>query len=143
MTKPATFDLSTDRAQSIRRKMLSMLEALGIGVDSTHSEIGLGQHEIDFQYEAALVSADQVLTARVALKTIAQRSGLHCTFMPRPSSELPGSGMHTHQSLHDRSTGENVFYDSTHEYGLSEVGRFFWRAVLSCAGHVCGIGPTR
>lgn len=133
------FDLSTDRAQSIRRKMLSALEALGIGVDSTHSEIGFGQHEIDFHYEAALVSADHVLTARVALKTMAQRSGLHCTFMPRPSSELPGSGMHTHQSLHDRSTGENVFYDSTHEYGLSEIGRYFLAGQLCHARAMCAV----
>jgi glutamine synthetase len=133
------FDMSTDRAQSIRRKMLSALEQLEIRVDSTHSEIGFGQHEIDFHYNAALASADQVLTARVALKTIAQRFGLHCTFMPRPSSDMPGSGMHTHQSLHSIESDENVFYDSTHEYGLSETARYFLAGQLCHARAMCAV----
>ncbi len=125
------FDMSTDDGQTIRRKMLITLEALGIPVDSAHSEIGYGQHEIDFHYDAALTSADQILTARVALKTVAQRHKLLCTFMPRPSELLPGSGMHTHQSLHDKATDANVFVDTNHEYGLSETARQF------LAGQLC------
>ncbi len=119
------FDISDDFSQGIRRKMILTLIALGIQVDLAHNEIGNGQHEIDFDYHPALNSADHVLTARVALRTIAQQNGLYCTFMPRPSIDQPGSGMHTHQSLHDRETGENVFADSSHEYGLSETARFF------------------
>jgi len=119
------FDLSDDFSQGIRRKMILTLLALGIRVDSAHNEIGSGQHEIDFDYHPALMSADHVLTARVALRTIAQQNGLRCTFMPRPSINLPGSGMHTHQSLHRRGDDENVFADSNHEYGLSETARFF------------------
>lgn len=119
------FDISDGFAQGIRRKMIMTLIALGIRVDSAHHEIGSGQHEIDFDYHPALTSADHVLTARVALRTIAQQNRLHCTFMPRPSSELPGSGMHTHQSLHDFTTDENVFAEGEHEYGLSETARYF------------------
>ncbi len=119
------FDLSTNFTQSIRRKMVSTLMSMGMSVDSAHHEIGSGQHEIDFAYDDALVSADHILTARVALKSVAQHNGLHCTFMPRPRRDLPGSGMHTHQSLHDVETGRNVFADSAHEYGLSETGRYF------------------
>lgn len=119
------FDLSTNFTQSIRRKMIATLMTLGMSVDSGHHEIGYGQHEIDFAYDDALVSADQILTARVALKSVAQRNGLHCTFMPRPRRDLPGSGMHTHQSLHDVETGTNVFTDRENEYGLSETGRYF------------------
>ena len=119
------FDLSTNFTQSIRRKMVSALNELGMCVDSAHHEIGSGQHEIDFAYNDALVSADHIWTARVALKSVAQHNGLHCTFMPRPRRDLPGSGMHTHQSLHDVQTGENVFTDADNEYGLSEIGRYF------------------
>jgi glutamine synthetase len=119
------FDISDDFSQGIRRKMILTLLALGIRVDSAHNEIGSGQHEIDFDYHPALMSADHVLTGRVALRTIAQQNGLHCTFMPRPSMDLPGSGMHTHQSLHTLDGGTNVFADSSHEYGLSETARFF------------------
>lgn len=133
------FDISTDSAQSIRRQMLMVLSDMGIGVDSTHSEIGFGQHEIDFSYTDALKSADQVLTARVALKTVASRHGMHCTFMPRPSSSLPGSGMHTHQSLHNITTDENVFADVNHEYGLSETARHFLSGQLCHARAMAGV----
>jgi glutamine synthetase len=133
------FDMSTDLAQTIRRKMLATLAELGIRVDSAHHEIGSGQHEIDFHYHAALASADQVLTARVALKTIAQRNHLHCTFMPRPSAALPGSGMHTHQSLHSASSYENVFVDSNHEYGLSETAQYFLAGQLYHARGMCAV----
>lgn len=127
------FDLSHDRSQSIQRTMISTLSALDIHVESTHSEIGFGQHEIDFAYNSALMSADQMLTARVALKTIARQHNLHCTFMPRPDTNLPGSGMHTHQTLHDIKTGKNVFVDTTHEYGLSEVAQYFLAGQLAHA----------
>lgn len=133
------FDMSTDQAQLIRREMLATLDQLAIPVDSTHSEIGNGQHEIDLHYSDALTSADNVLTARIALKTVAQQHQLHCTFMPRPSTNLPGSGMHTHQTLHDLRTGRNVFYDPNHEYGLSEIGRYFLAGQLFHARAMCAI----
>lgn len=133
------FDISSDFAQSIRRKMISTLDALGIRVDSAHHEIGSGQYEIDLDYNNALVCADQILTARVALRTVAQRNHLHCTFMPRPCADLPGSGMHTHQSLHAVGTDENVFADPSHEYGLSETARFFLAGLLCHARAMCAV----
>jgi glutamine synthetase len=119
------FDMSTRYFPGVRRRMLATLEGLGMTVDSAHHEIGSGQHEIGFAYNDALVSADNLMTARVALKTVAYKIGLLCTFMPRPSSELPGSGMHTHQSLHDRHTDDNVFADPDKDYGLTDVARHF------------------
>lgn len=133
------FDMSTDLSHVIRRRMMLMLEQLGMGVDSAHHEIGSGQHEIDFDYNEALTTADQVLTSRVALKTIAQRMNLHCTFMPRPSMSLPGSGMHTHQSLHNFETDANVFADTSHEYGLSETARWFLAGQLTHARAMCAV----
>ena len=133
------FDLSTNFTQSIRRKMVTTLEEVGICVDSAHHEIGSGQHEIDFQYTNALVSADQILTARIALKSVAQHNQLHCTFMPRPRMDLPGSGMHTHQSLHDLQTGNNVFSDPENEYGLSETARYIQAGQLYHARAMCAV----
>ncbi|HNE27377.1 MAG TPA: glutamine synthetase family protein, partial [Pseudomonadales bacterium] len=114
------FDVSTDLAHSVRRRMVETLEALGIEVESTHHEVAVGQHEIDFRYDNALRTADNVITLRTALKAIAQRSGLHCTFMPKPLTHVNGSGMHTHQSLFDTKTGKNLFAASSAQYGLSE-----------------------
>lgn len=133
------FDMSTELSQGVRRKMIATLEEMGIVVDSAHHEIGSGQHEVDFDYNPALTSADNLLTARVALKTVAQRVGLHCTFMPRPAANLPGSGMHTHQSLHDLETDENVFADPDHQYGLSETARYFLAGQLCHARAMCAI----
>ncbi len=127
------FDIPDDPIRSLRRSMLSALTGMGIGVDSTHSETGIGQHEIDFQYVGALQSADNTLTSRVALKTIAVKYGYYCTFMPRPHADLPGSGMHTHQSLHDIETGQNVFADVDAEYGLSDIAKYFLAGQLEHA----------
>lgn len=133
------FDHSDENSQRVRRQMVDALTNMGIHVDSAHSETGFGQHEIDFQYANALVSADNMLTTRVALKTIAQQHNLHCTFMPRPVAGMPGNGMHTHQSLHDCVTQENVFVDTTHEYGLSETAQHFLAGQLMHARSMCAI----
>lgn len=133
------FDISEEPSQAVRRHMLRTLTSMGIGIDSTHSEIGSGQHEIGFQYNHALVSADHILTSRIALKTVASQHNLHCTFMPRPVAAMPGSGMHTHQSLHDCNTGANLFVDTADEYGLSQIARHFLAGQLAHARAMCAV----
>ncbi|PJF41150.1 MAG: glutamine synthetase [Chloroflexi bacterium] len=133
------FDLSNDNARMIRQEMVSILSDMGIGVASTHSEIAFGQHEIDFQYDSALRSADNMLTARTIMKSVARNHDLHCTFMPRPRADLPGSGMHTHQSLHHCESDENLFFDATHEYGLSELACYFLAGQLHHARAMCAV----
>lgn len=133
------FDISNDFSHGIRRKMVDTLTSLGISVDSAHHEIGFGQHEVDLEYTDALTCADNVLTARVALRTVAQHSQLYCTFMPRPAAMLPGSGMHTHQSLHDIQTDSNVFANPDHEYGLSDTARYFLAGQLAHARAMCAV----
>lgn len=133
------FDMSGDSSQAIRREMLAMLAQLDIPVTSTHSEIGHGQHEIDLGHGDALLSADNLLTARVALKHVAALHGLYCTFMPRPLAEMPGSGMHTHQSLHDAETQANVFANPDDEYGLSDIAKQFLAGQLQHARAMCAV----
>jgi glutamine synthetase len=133
------FDFSSDPVKPVIREMVSVLTQMGIEVDSTHHENGAGQHEIDFRYDHALASADRILTARVALKSVAHRHNLHCTFMPRPDSNLPGSGMHTHQSLHDLSSDSNVFVDTNDQYGLSKTARYFLAGQLQHARAMCAV----
>lgn len=133
------FDIAVDTVQFISRAMLRTLGDIGIRVESTHSETGHGQHEIDFQYEDALRSADNVMTARIALKTVARQSNHHCTFMPRPHADLPGSGMHTHQSIHDIASGVNLFFDSESKYGLSEIAKYFLAGQLAHARAMCAV----
>lgn len=133
------FDIPDDPIRSMRRSMLATLTGMGISVDSTHSETGSGQHEIDFQYDDALRSADNILTSRIVLKTIANKYRYFCTFMPRPHVDLPGSGMHTHQSVHDTESGQNLFADSEGEYSLSDTARYFLAGQLEHARAMCAV----
>ncbi|TVR18512.1 MAG: type I glutamate--ammonia ligase [Anaerolineaceae bacterium] len=119
------FDMPPEPMQNIRRQMVRVMDALDIRTHAIHSEIARGQHEFEFAYDDALTIADAMLTARVAIKTVAQQHGLFCTFMPRPITDQPGSGLHTHQSLHDIHTDDNIFSDSEQEYGLSDIARYF------------------
>ena len=76
-----------------------------------------GQHEIDFKYAEALTAADNIMTFKLAVKTLAQKNGLHATFMPKPIFGINGSGMHTNMSLF--KDGKNVFFDENGEKKLS------------------------
>lgn len=135
------FDLSTDLAMDVRADMVNALEEMGIEVETSHHEVAVGQHEIDFKYADAITTADSAVTFRYTLKAIAQRHGLHCTFMPKPIFGMNGSGMHTHMSLF--KDGTNVFYDANDPYGLSETARHFIAGVLEHArGMIAILAPT-
>ncbi|NOZ28535.1 MAG: type I glutamate--ammonia ligase [Chloroflexi bacterium] len=136
------FDVSTDLAHKVRRQMVEALNGFGITVEAAHHEVATGQHEIDIRYGPALTTADNAVTLRVALKAIAQRNGLYCTFMPKPVAGINGSGMHTHQSLTHKDTGENAFADPNDEYGLSIIAKQFIAGQLAHArGMAAVIAP--
>ncbi|NLX50160.1 MAG: glutamine synthetase, partial [Methanospirillum sp.] len=88
-------------------------------IEASHHEVAESQHEIDFKYAEALVTADRVITFKFAAKAIALRAGLHATFMAKPIGGIAGSGMHTHGSL--MKDGKNAFYDPDGRFGLSET----------------------
>ena len=118
------FDQTTDAATEIRQEMTFALQAFGIDVEALHHEVAVGQHEIDFRYCDALTGADASVTLRFALKSIAQRHGLHATFMPKPIAGINGSGMHVHQSLFT-SDGKNAMFNADGTYSLSDKALSF------------------
>ncbi len=122
--KAGYFDLTMDQAYEIRREMTSVLQTMGINVEATHHEVGIGQHEVDFRYDHALKTADSATTIRFTLKAIAQKYNLMATFMPKPLARINGNGMHVHQSLFD-SSGKNIFFDEKNQYHLSEIAYSF------------------
>lgn len=73
---------------------------MGYEVASSHHEIAPGQHEIDFTMSDVMDTADKLMTFKVAVRTVAKRHGLHATFMPKPRSEVNGSGMHINMALY-------------------------------------------
>lgn len=96
-----------DKAENVRREICLTLEEMGISPESSHHEQGPGQNEVDFKYSDALTAADNLVTFKSVVKTIAARNGLHASFMPKPLAETSGSGLHINISLY--KNGLNVF----------------------------------
>lgn len=121
----------TSVGQDFRRQAITMLEAMGISVEFSHHEGAPGQQEIDLRYADALSTADNIMTARHVIKEVALDQGVHASFMPKPFTEHPGSGMHTHFSLFKGEA--NAFYEEGKPLGLSDVGRSFIAGILKHA----------
>ncbi|MGM0369245.1 MAG: type I glutamate--ammonia ligase [Bacillota bacterium] len=136
------FDLGPiDEGQDARRDMVLALEQMDFNMEASHHEVAPGQHEIDFKYEDALKTADNIATFRFVVKSIADNHDLHATFMPKPIFGENGSGMHMNQSLF--KDGENAFYDESDELGLSQVAKYYIGGLLKHANAIAAItNPT-
>ncbi len=132
------FDHTTlGEGTDFRRDAIEMLESMGISVEFSHHEAAPGQHEIDLRYADALTMADNIMTFRVVVREVAVALGIHATFMPKPFTEYPGSGMHTHVSLFEGDT--NAFYDASDEVRLSSIGRRFVAGLLHHAPEITAV----
>ena len=124
------FDLTPiDHGESVRREICLGLEQMGFEIEASHHEVARGQHEIDFKYADAMTTADRIMTFKLAVKTYAQQSGLHATFMPKPIFGINGSGMHTNMSLF--CDGKNAFADPDGPLGLSETAYHYIAGILT------------
>ncbi|MEY4310465.1 MAG: hypothetical protein RLZ71_391 [Actinomycetota bacterium] len=124
-------------AHDFRRRAVSMLEQLGISVEFSHHEGGPGQNEIDLRYADALTMADNIMTFRTVIKEVAIEQGVYATFMPKPFTDHPGSGMHTHMSLFEGDT--NVFFDPSSQYHLSKTAKQFIAGLLRYAPDITAV----
>ena len=132
------FDLGpVDLGENARRDMCLALEEMGFEIEASHHEVAPGQHEIDFKYNDALTAADAILTFKLVVKTIAQRHGLHATFMPKPIFGINGSGMHTNASLF--KNGKNAFYDEKDSLQLSQEAYWFIGGLMKNIRSIAGI----
>lgn len=123
------FDLGpVDFGENARRDMVLTLEDMGYEIEASHHEVAPAQHEIDFRYDEALKAADNIMTFKLAVKTIAKRHGLFASFMPKPKYGVNGSGMHVNMSL--SKEGKNIFDDPTDELGLSMEAYWFIGGIM-------------
>jgi len=136
------FDLAPkDLASDVRRDIIYGLESMGFDIEASHHEVAEGQHEINFTYDDALSTADNVATFRSVVRAIAAEHDLHATFMPKPIARINGSGMHTHISLFQ--DGENAFHDDDDEFNLSDTAKSYLAGVLEHAPAITAIAnPT-
>ena len=119
-----------DGAEDVRRDIILNLGAMGYEIEASHHEIAPSQHEIDFKYVDALSAADEIMTFKMASKIIAQRHGMHASFMPKPIEGENGSGMHINMSLAD-AKGRNMFIDRKDPNGLSRIAYQFMAGILA------------
>ncbi|MFD2168591.1 type I glutamate--ammonia ligase [Tumebacillus lipolyticus] len=136
------FDLApVDLGENCRREIVLTLEEMGFEIEASHHEVAVGQHEIDFKYTDAVTAADNIMTFKLVVKTIARKHGLHATFMPKPIFGISGSGMHCHLSLFNGKV--NTFFDDKDELGLSQTAKHFLAGVLLHArGFTAITNPT-
>jgi glutamine synthetase len=125
---------SQSSGSDFRREAITMLEAMGISVEFSHHEGGPGQQEIDLRYADALSTADNIMTFRTVVREVALGQGVWASFMPKPFTEHPGSGMHTHVSLFEGD--RNAFFEAGSEYQLSATGRHFIAGILHHAAEI-------
>lgn len=112
-----------DFGENARRDMVLSLEDMGFEIEASHHEMAPAQHEIDFKYYEGIATADNIMTFKLAVKTIAKRHGLFASFMPKPKYGVNGSGMHINMSL--ARDGKNIFGDIDGELGLSREAYYF------------------
>jgi glutamine synthetase len=137
------FDFSaSDEAVRVRTELMEALGGMGLNVEMGHHEVALAQHEIDFRFDNALSTADNVLTLKYTVKAIAAQHDLTASFMPKPIFGINGSGMHCHQSLFDNQ-GDNLFFDPNDEYHLSKLAYGFIAGQLKHARALSAVvAPT-
>jgi glutamine synthetase len=113
---------SYDLGENMRKEIIRTITKMGFDVEASHHEVADGQHEIDFKYEDALTSADNIITFRYVVKAIASKHNVHATFMPKPIFGINGSGMHCNISLFKNN--KNAFYDAKRAHELSEIALY-------------------
>lgn len=141
--KAGYFDLGPiDLGENVRRDIVLTLENMGFKIKASHHECAPGQHEIDFEEDEAVRTADQIVTFKLVVKVIAQKHGLHATFMPKPIKEINGSGMHLYLKLKDLE-GNNLFFDSKDNLKLSQIAKHFIAGLLTHARAITALtNPT-
>ena len=127
--KGGYFDVGpADCGENARRDMVLYLADMGISTESSYHSDEAAQHVLDMSYTNALAMADNIMTSRLVIRTVAKRHGLHATFMPKPKKDSKGSGAHYTFSL--SKNGQNIFTDVSDSAGVSKEGYAFMAGML-------------
>lgn len=83
-----------DKCENLRREVILSLEEMGLRPISSHHERGKGQNEIDFERADPVAAARNFVMFKAAVKNVCSMNGTVASFMPKPISSEPGSGLH-------------------------------------------------
>jgi glutamine synthetase len=144
LDKPCYDYKGLSRNRGFIERLVESLKQAGFDVYQVDHEDANGQFEVNFTYTDALTTADRIVFFRMAAGEIARELGMICSFMPKPSSNRTGSGMHMHMSLADE-TNPNLFLQKsdTRKLGLSKLAYHFLGGLLAHARALTAIAaPT-
>ncbi len=133
--KGGFFDIGpVDAGENARRDIILALSEMGFEMESSYHSNEASQHHIDFKYDDCIHTADNIMTYKLAVRTVSKRHGLHATFMPKPNYGKKGSAMLFNMFL--SKDGKNIFSDKDEEYGLSKDAYYFMGGVMR---HIKGL----
>jgi len=135
LMRPSSFDFIEEVFDGI----------LGLGWEAYQGdhEDSQGQFEINWKYDSVVATADKHTFFKFMVKALAEKHGVRATFMPKPFVHLTGNGLHAHVSLHDITSGSNVWADPAGELGINQQGYSFLAGILQNADALCAItNPT-
>ncbi len=130
------FDVGEDVLSSVRNEIVDTLATIEIGIGGAHHETGPGQQEIDLLAAGGIRVADQIVTTRQVIRSIAKRRNLRATFMPKPFADAPGSGMHVFQQISGFPDGGDLLRDESAGDGISHLAR---RVIAGQLAHAPGM----
>lgn len=133
-----------DLTETYRMDLSDALLGMGVEVERHHHEVGCSQSEITFRYSTPVATSDSIVRYKFATRAIAEKKyGWIATFMPKPWSDTPGSGMHVHLSLSTSKGERNAFFDPKGYASISQVGRYFIGGLLAHARALSAVvAPT-
>ena len=136
--KPCYDQQALMRRYDVVAEICDAMISLGWKPYQNDHEDANGQFEMNWEYDTVLVTADRHAFFKFMTKSIAEKHGMRATFMPKPFTNLTGSGCHVHASLWSKG-GKNVFADPKGELGLSQTAYHFIGGIIHSAQAICAL----
>jgi glutamine synthetase len=114
---------ASSRMEPLLRDIRQQMQVAGLRWEASKGECNLGQQEIGFRYDEALVTCDNHSIYKNGVKEIADQHGKSLTFMAK-YDEREGNSCHIHMSLR-AADGAAVFADQDQPFGMSQTFRSF------------------
>ena len=130
--KPCYDQSALMRQYDLIRAICDSMIMLGWGPYQNDHEDANGQFEMNWDFADCLQTADRHVFFKFMVKTLAEKSGLRATFMPKPFINKTGNGCHAHLSIWDKK-GKNLFLDKKDKLGLSKTAYNFMGGIMNSA----------
>ena len=130
--KPCYDQSALMRQYDLIRGICDSMIFLGWGPYQNDHEDANGQFEMNWDFSDCLQTADRHVFFKFMVKTLAEKSGLRATFMPKPFINKTGNGCHAHLSIWNKK-GKNLFLDKKDKLGLSKTAYNFMGGIMNSA----------